>query len=66
MNSIKWPYLGAANEPINPTKEAINKIMVAAEYLFLVSQAHLHQEQKNNEFYNESEIFTVEIAGREK
>lgn len=47
LNSIKWPYLGAAAEPINPPKDSINRLMMAAEYLFLVSQIE-NQSGKNH------------------
>lgn len=50
LNSIKWPYLGATNEPINPSKDSINKLMMAAEYLFLVSRWKVFH--RKNSFLN--------------
>lgn len=37
LNVIKWPHLGTTStELINPTKDSLNKLMSAAEHLFLV------------------------------
>lgn len=37
LTVIKWPYLSSiSTELINPTKDSLNKLMSAAEYLFLV------------------------------
>lgn len=39
LDAIKWPYLGSAStELINPSNDSLNKLMTAAEYLFLVSE----------------------------
>lgn len=37
LQIIKWPYMGSAStELMNPSKDALNKLVSAAEYLFLV------------------------------
>ncbi|XP_031625269.1 RINT1-like protein [Contarinia nasturtii] len=47
LDVIKWPYLGSAStELINPTKDSLNKLMSAAEHLFLLQSP----EEKNDSF----------------
>ncbi|GAB0095589.1 RINT1-like protein [Sergentomyia squamirostris] len=36
LKTIRWPYLGHASEALNPSKDAMHKLSILSEYLFLI------------------------------